>query len=329
MANSYCENKSRKPVITRYDPSKNYMVQMVESLSSIDYPNENHIYVIESTGEKYIFYDGAFNLLTASQNPPFIIDFSAVYTGRSNIVYNYYYTDNVTYNKTYDEVVEALLEGRPIYLRYSSSNDTYYVPDIQVYDTYIMFTINMVFRNPSNTDHHIDMSTFVLYSTSSTGQSTRIDLYANYLAPESALSSTSSKAVQNKVVKQNIDRLDVLIQALDDATRTTTLQYVLDDITAPFPPAGSSTTQVATNVYMTVVSDPEYTYQYVNNLISNQKPVRAYVDFGSERKDYLDLASVGYDGIMFSGFATFDGSLYLTELVISQNITRIMTYIMA
>ena len=77
MANSYCENKSRKPVITRYDPSKNYMVQMVESLASIDYPNENHIYVIESTGEKYIYYDGAFNLLTASQNPPFIIDFSS------------------------------------------------------------------------------------------------------------------------------------------------------------------------------------------------------------------------------------------------------------
>lgn len=329
MANSYCENKSRKPVITKYDPSQNYMVQMVDSLASIDYPNENHIYVIESTGEKYIFYDGAFNLLTASQNPPFIIDFSAVYTGMSNIVYNYYYTDNVTYNKTYDEVVEALLEGRPIYLRYSSSNDTYYVPDIQVYDTYILFTVNMVFRNASNTDHHIDMSTFILYNTGTTGQSTRIDLYAHRLAPDSALSSTSQKAVQNKVVKQNIDRLDVLIQALDDATRTTTLQYVLDDITAPFPPAGSSTMQIATNVYATVVSDPEYTYQYINSLISNQKPVRAYVDFGSDRKDYLDLASVGDDGIMFSCFATFGGIPYVTELVVTQNMTKVMTYIMS
>lgn len=61
MANTYCENKSNKPVITRYDSSKNSMVQVVESLSAVDYPNGNHIYVIESTGEKYIFYNGAFS----------------------------------------------------------------------------------------------------------------------------------------------------------------------------------------------------------------------------------------------------------------------------
>ena len=120
MANNYCENKSNKPVITRYDPSKNYMVQMVESLASIDYPNENHIYVIESTGEKYIFYNGAFSKLESANTASLKITVTAnnvVHTG-----HNYYSVDSssdVTFSKTYTEIYNALRNGAPMVVTYN------------------------------------------------------------------------------------------------------------------------------------------------------------------------------------------------------------------
>lgn len=119
MTNSYCENKSKKPVITKYDPSKNYMVQMVESLASIDYPNENHIYVIESTGEKYIFYNGAFSKVETLLQP---LDVSVSVSDITHDSYNYYSvwrSTSVTFSKTYEEIKDALENGIPIVITYN------------------------------------------------------------------------------------------------------------------------------------------------------------------------------------------------------------------
>ena len=119
MINNYCENKSNKPVITKYDPSKNYMVQVVESLSSIDYPNENHIYVIESTGEKYIFYNGAFSKIEKFPAP---LEITVTVENITNNTVNYYTvwrSSSVTFSSTYEEIEEAISDGVPITILYN------------------------------------------------------------------------------------------------------------------------------------------------------------------------------------------------------------------
>lgn len=206
MANTYCENKSNKPVITRYDPSKNYVVQMVESLASIDYPNENHIYVIESTGEKYIYYNGAFSKFTSTPLEPLIVEFSGTYTSSDRGVYQYYYSNNVTFSATYEEIAEAVNQGRPVYLKNDSAIRSY---DIEVYDDYIEFSYGSVSRSSDDTRHEIESSVFVLPSTG-TGTGTRIRILVNNLVPDSTLSSTSTRPVQNRVIKQAIDAIQTM-----------------------------------------------------------------------------------------------------------------------
>lgn len=178
MANTYCENKSNKPVITRYDPSENYVVQMVESLSSIDYPNENHIYVIESTGEKYIYYNGAFSKFEYDGLEPLVVTFNATYSSSGTSVYQYYYSDHVTYDKTYDEVKQAVEEGRPIYLK--NYNDIY-VPSIKIENNQIYFSTNSVHRFQNNTQFETENRSFVMPKTGTYGTSTRIRMYVHNL----------------------------------------------------------------------------------------------------------------------------------------------------
>lgn len=178
MANNYCENKSNKPVITRYDPSENYVVQMVESLASIDYPNGNHIYVIESTGEKYIFYNGAFSKFGATALEPLVVTFRATYTSSGTDVYQYYYSDYVTYDKTYDEVKQAVEEGRPIYLK--NYNDIY-VMSAEIVNNYIYFSDNFARRFENNTQFEIEDVVFVMPKTGTYGTSTRIKMYVHNL----------------------------------------------------------------------------------------------------------------------------------------------------
>ena len=206
MANNYCENKSNKPVITRYDSSKNSIVQVVESLASIDYPNGNHIYVIESTGEKYIYYNGAFAKFEATALEPLVVTFNATYSSGDRGVYQFYYSDNVTYDNTYDEVKQAVEEGRPIYLKQRNQTPTY-LTTVEVYDTYIEFSSGSATRFSNNTEFDIWEETFILPKTGTYGTSTRIRIYVHNLAPDDELSSTSTRPVQNKVVKQAIDSL--------------------------------------------------------------------------------------------------------------------------
>lgn len=204
MANNYCENKSNKPVITRYDSSKNSVVQVVESLASIDYPNGNHIYVIESTGEKYIFYNGAFSKFGATALEPLVVTFRATYTSSGTDVYQYYYSDYVTYDKTYDEVKQAVEEGRPIYLK--NYNDIY-VMSAEIVNNYIYFSDNFARRFENNTQFEIDDLVFVMPKVGTFGTSTRVVLKVHNLVPDSELSSTSTRPVQNRIIKQAIDSL--------------------------------------------------------------------------------------------------------------------------
>ena len=176
MANNYCENKSNKPVITRYDPSKNYMVQMVESLASVDYPNENHIYVIESTGDKYIFYNGAFTRFEATALEPLVVTFNAIYTSSGTSVYQYYYSDYVTYDKTYDEVKQAVEEGRPIYLK---SYNNIYVMSVEIDNNQIIFSDNFARRFENNTQFETYSFVLVMPKTGTYGTSTRIKMYVH------------------------------------------------------------------------------------------------------------------------------------------------------
>lgn len=213
MANTYCENKSNKPVITRYDPSKNYVVQMVESLASIDYPNENHIYVIESTGEKYIYYNGAFSKFTSTPLEPLIVGLTATYTSSDRIAYQYYYSDNVVFDTTYDEVVEAVNQGRPVYLQPANASLLYDF-DITVSQYNVTFSSGGATRNSDNTQHTIYNQIFVLPSNSTTGTSTRVVINAHNLVPDTALSSTSTRPVQNRVIKQAIDAISALSNPL-------------------------------------------------------------------------------------------------------------------
>lgn len=207
MANkNYCENKSKKPVITKYDPKKNYVVQMVDSLSSIDYPNENHIYVIESTGEKYIFYNGAFSKFASTPLEPLIVSYSGNYTSGDRGAYQYYYCNNVTFDKTYDEVVEAVNQGRPVYLK---NGDDIKIFEIEVLEYYVSFSYNSVSRNAENTQHEIENAVLILPNGSTTGTGTRIRIMAHNLVPDTSLSSTSRRPVQNRVVKQAIDAINV------------------------------------------------------------------------------------------------------------------------
>lgn len=176
MANNYCENKSNKPVITRYDPSKNYVVQMVESLASIDYPNENHIYVIESTGEKYIYYNGAFSKFEYDGLEPLVVTFNATYSSSVKDVYQYYYSDRVTYDKTYDEVKQAVEEGRPVYLK---NSNLIYVPSIRIDNNQIYFSNNSAFRSQNNTQFETENFMLVMPKTGTYGTSTRIKMYVH------------------------------------------------------------------------------------------------------------------------------------------------------
>lgn len=178
MANTYCENKSKKPVITKYDPSKNYVVQMVESLASIDYPNENHIYVIESTGEKYIYYNGAFSKFEATALEPLVVNFTAFYTSSGTDVYQYYYSDKVTYDKTYDEVKQAVEEGRPIYLK---NYNGIYVMSAEINNNQIIFSDNSASRFKNNTQFEIGSKVFVMPKTGTYGTSTQIRMYVHNL----------------------------------------------------------------------------------------------------------------------------------------------------
>lgn len=178
MANTYCENKSNKPVITRYDPSENYVVQMVESLASIDYPNENHIYVIESTSEKYIYYNGAFARFEATDLEPLVVTFNATYTSSGTDVYQYYYSDRVTYDKTYDEVKQAVEEGRPIYLK--NYNDIY-VMSAEIDNNQIIFSDNSASRYQNNTQFEIGSKVFVMPKVGTYGTSTIVVLKAHNL----------------------------------------------------------------------------------------------------------------------------------------------------
>ena len=212
MANTYCENKSNKPVITKYDPSKNYVVQMVESLASIDYPNENHIYVIESTGEKYIYYNGAFSKFTSTPLEPLIVGLTATYKSSYRTAYQYYYSDNVVFDKTYDEVVEAVNQGRPVYLQPAKASLLYF--DITVSQYNVTFSSGSATRNSDNTQHTIQNQVFVLPSGSTTGTATRVDIEAHSLVPDTALSSTSTRPVQNRVIKQAIDAISALSNPL-------------------------------------------------------------------------------------------------------------------
>lgn len=207
--NNYCENKSKKPVITKYDPSKNYMVQMVDSLSSIDYPNENHIYVIESTGEKFIFYNGAFSKFTSTPLEPLIVEYTATYSSSDRGAYQYYYSNNVIFYSTYDDVAEAINQGRPVYLKNRNGTPEIKDFDIHVTESNIQFTYGIAIRNSNNTQHDIENGVFILPNNSTTGQGTRVRILAHNLVPDSALSSTSTRPVQNKVVKQAIDSINM------------------------------------------------------------------------------------------------------------------------
>ncbi len=205
MANHYCENKSNKPVITRYDSSKNSVVQVVESLASIDYPNGNHIYVIESTGEKYIYYNGAFSKLEATvASEPLVVNFTAFYSSSGTDVYQYYYSDHVTYDKTYDEVKQAVEEGRPIYLK---NYNNIYVMSAEIDSNQIIFSDNSASRYQNNTQFEIGSKVFVMPKVGAYGTSTRIVLKVHNLVPDSELSSTSTRPVQNRIIKQAIDSL--------------------------------------------------------------------------------------------------------------------------
>lgn len=204
MANNYCENKSNKPVITRYDSSKNSIVQVVESLASIDYPNGNHIYVIESTGEKYIYYNGAFAKFEATALEPLVVTFKATYTSSGTDVYQYYYSDYVTYDKTYDEVKQAVEEGRPVYLK---NYNNIYVMSVEIDKNRIIFSNNFAHRYENNTQFETENFVLVMPKIGTYGTSTRVVLKVHNLVPDTALSSTSTKPVQNKVVKQAIDSL--------------------------------------------------------------------------------------------------------------------------
>ena len=211
MSNNYCENKSNKPVITRYYPSKNYMVQMVESLASVDYPNENHIYVIESTGDKYIFYNGAFTKFEATALEPLVVTFNAIYTSSGTSVYQYYYSDYVTYDKTYDEVKQAVEEGRPVYLK---SYNNIYVMSVEIDNNQIIFSDNSARRFENNTQFETYSFVLVMPKIGTYGTSTRVVLKVHNLVPDTALSSTSTKPVQNKVVKQAIDAISTFYPVL-------------------------------------------------------------------------------------------------------------------
>jgi hypothetical protein len=323
MANNYCENKSNKPVITKYDPSKNYVVQMVESLASIDYPNENHIYVIESTGDKYIYYNGAFSKFESASLTPFIVEYTANFTGSYNGICTIGIASNVTFSHTFEEISEALDKGLPIYLK-DPDNMPLQDIDIQIEYNRVTFTWNKITRVGS--DPTITMYDIRLPLTGVTGTGTYVSLPVRNLLPDNSLSDTSVRAVQNKAITQEIN----YIKALIDQTKMIQLDYdISDDITAPFPPTGSTTTQITTNVYQTIIQNPPYTFQYIN-ANATLKPIRAFIDFGGGRKDTLQLASnFGGEGIVFSGFSTYNGAPYVTELIVLQNITRVMTYIMS
>lgn len=207
MANNYCENKSNKPVITKYDPSKNYVVQMVESLASIDYPNENHIYVIESTGEKYIFYNGAFSKFASTPLEPLIVEYSATYTSSDKGAFRYYYSDNVTFDKTYDEVKQAVEEGRPVYLKHG---DVIELMDVEIQESHIYFSDSFASRSQNNTQFETGGHSIVMPATGTYGTSTTVRIKAHNLVPDSTLSSTSTRPVQNRVVKQAIDAIQTM-----------------------------------------------------------------------------------------------------------------------
>lgn len=212
MANTYCENKSNKPVITRYDPSKNYVVQMVESLASIDYPNENHIYVIESTGDKYIFYNGAFSKFASTPLEPLILEYSATYTSVNKDAYQFLYSDTVTFSETFDTVKQAVEEGRPIYLK--SDDGHIRRMNVESSESYIWFSSAFASRYLDNTQFESENMVITMPRATPTGRSVIVIIHAHNLEPDSALSSTSTRPVQNRVVKQAIDAISTLTNPL-------------------------------------------------------------------------------------------------------------------
>lgn len=222
MANSYCENKSKKPVITRYDPSKNYMVQMVESLASIDYPNENHIYVIESTGEKYIFYNGAFSEFECSGEDPYFIGYEADFTGATfNGVYALKNT-TASFTKSYQNVIGAIQDGKPIYVQSEEGEPKQ--AEIQVFEEFIDFS----WKNASVENGYTYIEIYDLkMPTSGDGTATYVKVLINSLYPDSSLSSTSIKPVQNRVLKRYIDNIESsLIPFISiEGTRTDMTDY--------------------------------------------------------------------------------------------------------
>lgn len=288
--NIYCENKSKKPVITKYDPSKNYMVQMVDSLSSVDYPNENHIYVIESTGEKYIFYNGAFSKFESSYMPPFEVNFTGEFTGESNGIYESKYASSLTFDKTYDEIKEAMEKGFPI--RLNGEHE----PNVDISSSSVMFTWFNVMKVGDYT--YLYMYDVRLPNTGTTGTGTNVIVRMNDLLPDSALSSTSVKPVQNRVVKQAIDSISALANPLEVTATVTNITDISNEVA--FGKRSDSVTY-------------SKLYSEIKNAIDNGRPIILTYD----GYNYLVMATEESGQITMSAFRDYiygDGKpAYRTE----------------